>query len=141
MIRRPPRSTLFPYTTLFRSLRAAAPSESVPREIHDQGDRRHRAQHQWDAGPAVGRKSAEPQERRHGRERNPELLGDEQGGQDDEGVLIQHLQGFGGHGRPSSGEDSLSGRRRQIRGSRLALNEESAERESPESAPSSMSGS
>src|SRR6266511_4813045 len=26
MIRRPPRSTLFPYTTLFRSLRAASPS-------------------------------------------------------------------------------------------------------------------
>src|SRR2546427_2390766 len=26
MIRRPPRSTLFPYTTLFRSLRARAPS-------------------------------------------------------------------------------------------------------------------
>src|SRR2546430_13483534 len=27
MIRRPPRSTLFPYTTLFRSLEAAAPVE------------------------------------------------------------------------------------------------------------------
>src|SRR2546425_4884882 len=26
MIRRPPRSTLFPYTTLFRSLRPAAPT-------------------------------------------------------------------------------------------------------------------
>src|SRR5256885_16192871 len=26
MIRRPPRSTLFPYTTLFRSLRAAEPA-------------------------------------------------------------------------------------------------------------------
>src|SRR2546427_3280164 len=33
MIRRPPRSTLFPYTTLFRSLRAAAvqPTEDLPR--------------------------------------------------------------------------------------------------------------
>src|SRR2546429_6595133 len=30
MIRRPPRSTLFPYTTLFRSLRRARP-ELVPR--------------------------------------------------------------------------------------------------------------
>src|SRR2546421_10251115 len=30
MIRRPPRSTLFPYTTLFRSLRAESPS-SPPR--------------------------------------------------------------------------------------------------------------
>src|SRR5574343_691171 len=28
MIRRPPRSTLFPYTTLFRSLRSACPSSS-----------------------------------------------------------------------------------------------------------------
>src|SRR3712207_8016538 len=29
MIRRPPRSTLFPYTTLFRSLRAAGVPEEV----------------------------------------------------------------------------------------------------------------
>src|SRR5689334_24859400 len=33
MIRRPPRSTLFPYTTLFRSLDARA-SFSSPRGIH-----------------------------------------------------------------------------------------------------------
>src|SRR2546430_11766558 len=30
MIRRPPRSTLFPYTTLFRSPRRSAPSASAP---------------------------------------------------------------------------------------------------------------
>src|SRR2546430_11390182 len=30
MIRRPPRSTLFPYTTLFRSRRACDPSPSSP---------------------------------------------------------------------------------------------------------------
>src|SRR2546422_3671427 len=30
MIRRPPRSTLFPYTTLFRSLRTARPGERCP---------------------------------------------------------------------------------------------------------------
>src|SRR2546422_2504162 len=29
MIRRPPRSTLFPYTTLFRSLLAASPSRTL----------------------------------------------------------------------------------------------------------------
>src|SRR5260370_14981615 len=29
MIRRPPRSTLFPYTTLFRSLRGRAPGRSL----------------------------------------------------------------------------------------------------------------
>src|SRR5688572_32351289 len=31
MIRRPPRSTLFPYTTLFRSARAVEPHEVVER--------------------------------------------------------------------------------------------------------------
>src|SRR2546430_9117645 len=35
MIRRPPRSTLFPYTTLFRSIRAAAASLSrCARPLH-----------------------------------------------------------------------------------------------------------
>src|SRR5438270_5305559 len=32
MVRRPPRSTLFPYTTLFRSTRAAAPAEEAAGE-------------------------------------------------------------------------------------------------------------
>src|SRR3712207_9425853 len=32
MIRQPPRSTLFPYTTLFRSLRAIWPGEAVTLE-------------------------------------------------------------------------------------------------------------
>src|SRR2546430_11149353 len=36
MIRRPPRSTLFPYTTLFRSLGPAAPHAA-----HDDADRDH----------------------------------------------------------------------------------------------------
>src|SRR3546814_21113679 len=39
MIRRPPRSTrtdtLFPYTTLFRSLEAAAAVEDLPEFVHD----------------------------------------------------------------------------------------------------------
>src|SRR2546425_4909417 len=39
MIRRPPRSTLFPYTTLFRSLHAAAGGDDVHREP-GQGHRR-----------------------------------------------------------------------------------------------------
>src|SRR2546425_11176272 len=34
MIRRPPRSTLFPYTTLFRSLR----SKLVGARVHDEAD-------------------------------------------------------------------------------------------------------
>src|SRR5256885_5364881 len=34
MIRRPPRSTLFPYTTLFRSLRLGVPREFFWEPIH-----------------------------------------------------------------------------------------------------------
>src|SRR2546429_3712408 len=40
MIRRPPRSTLFPYTTLFRSLRLARAVAGVPRvraRVHRRG--------------------------------------------------------------------------------------------------------
>src|SRR2546426_6916345 len=44
MIRRPPRSTLFPYTTLFRSERA-------PHEHHREHEE-HQAQHAAEAGPA-----------------------------------------------------------------------------------------
>src|SRR3712207_8359948 len=41
MIRRPPRSTLFPYTTLFRSGRAVDAGATVTMEVADQfwGDR------------------------------------------------------------------------------------------------------
>src|SRR5256885_13266996 len=39
MIRRPPRSTLFPYTTLFRSQQAA--EQIVARWIDGEGARRH----------------------------------------------------------------------------------------------------
>jgi hypothetical protein len=45
------------------------------------------------------------------------------------------------HGCSSSGEDSVARQSRQIRGSRVSLNEPSAERESSESAASSMSDS
>src|SRR2546421_6157214 len=45
MIRRPPRSTLFPYTTLFRSVHAHAQLRGVDHlmhmGIHDAGDLRH----------------------------------------------------------------------------------------------------
>src|SRR3712207_8670792 len=36
MIRRPPRSTLFPYTTLFRSARVAAPDVDLAQKPGDQ---------------------------------------------------------------------------------------------------------
>src|SRR3712207_8208963 len=37
MIRRPPRSTLFPYTTLFRSAEARCVSEKIGRELRRAG--------------------------------------------------------------------------------------------------------
>src|SRR2546427_2533141 len=48
MIRRPPRSTLFPYTTLFRSLQALVAEGLVPKADADKliADRRlHRGDH------------------------------------------------------------------------------------------------
>src|SRR3712207_6899599 len=39
MIRRPPRSTLFPYTTLFRSERFIAERDEAPEAVRDAGDR------------------------------------------------------------------------------------------------------
>src|SRR5947209_8931767 len=48
MIRRPPRSTLFPYTTLFRS-RHRAPQRAV-RQYHD-----HHALHRARPAPGTGR--------------------------------------------------------------------------------------
>src|SRR3712207_8853853 len=52
MIRRPPRSTLFPYTTLFRSAREVRPRETASadhdrrqpharRRVRDEDERRH----------------------------------------------------------------------------------------------------
>src|SRR3712207_7740235 len=63
MIRRPPRSTLFPYTTLFRSVRVARPggagAAAAARRRH--GERRPRR-------GALGRAAAhgDPDPRRHG---------------------------------------------------------------------------
>src|SRR3712207_7978639 len=50
MIRRPPRSTLFPYTTLFRSLRAALHGDAVLARVRDllvaaHGPRAHGCDH------------------------------------------------------------------------------------------------
>src|SRR3712207_7663767 len=68
MMRRPPRSTLFPYTTLFRSQRAVRHVGDAPRgggsvreddrspprwEMH--GERRERLYAPGDVGDAVGR--------------------------------------------------------------------------------------
>src|SRR2546430_4125681 len=46
MIRRPPRSTLFPYTTLFRSLQSSRPGTPL-------GGSRRRRRHPFDEGSLV----------------------------------------------------------------------------------------
>src|SRR3712207_8314939 len=58
MIRRPPRSTLFPYTTLFRSRREAVPpcgeAVAVPEvRVDEHGDLRGREDHVGLAGKRV----------------------------------------------------------------------------------------
>src|SRR5256885_3662756 len=55
MIRRPPRSTLFPYTTLFRSVEAAVPARDT-REVDDLLGRSVRA---WRVDEARGKRSEE----------------------------------------------------------------------------------
>src|SRR5258707_8276218 len=52
MIRRPPRSTLFPYTTLFRSLRGGHGRLEIPL-----GESRHRPLHRGRLRPGRDRKS------------------------------------------------------------------------------------
>src|SRR2546427_8751191 len=60
MIRRPPRSTLFPYTTLFRSgvqvtgRRQVQPAERLPEQRgHHQGVRHHPRRRDTDGAPAA----------------------------------------------------------------------------------------
>src|SRR2546426_5962485 len=62
MIRRPPRSTLFPYTTLFRSLRLHEVEEQHPGE---RGEREGVA-----LGPAAGRRQAVRQPLQRGPEQD-----------------------------------------------------------------------
>src|SRR2546429_3371006 len=56
MIRRPPRSTLFPYTTLFRSRKACS---AEPREPLDSKD--HDGRHDGQISDDVGREPSGPQ--------------------------------------------------------------------------------
>src|SRR5437016_8209756 len=66
MLRRPPRSTLFPYTTLFRS-RSAAPGRCLPRardrrrhrELHLRDHRRKREDRELHQSDAAARRSEE----------------------------------------------------------------------------------
>src|SRR5256885_9237236 len=69
MIRRPPRSTLFPYTTLFRSLRCMAHQERVrprlPRNARD---------FLRPKGPSAGRLPAPPRDRKSTRLNSSHLV-------------------------------------------------------------------
>src|SRR5256884_9992370 len=69
MIRRPPRSTLFPYTTLFRSVRADG--RGLELEVLQRGDRWHadRGAGQGQRGALVGAGQVERRGRRHALER------------------------------------------------------------------------
>src|SRR5438552_10614100 len=66
MLRRPPRSTLFPYTTLFRSGRQARDSRGVPHAARSPDPQRGRPGCRAVAAAAetalVGRRSREPPE-------------------------------------------------------------------------------
>src|SRR2546427_2109645 len=48
MIRRPPRSTLFPYTTLFRSQHAPRLPQAID-DLHEHGEERHAGEDQHEA--------------------------------------------------------------------------------------------
>src|SRR3989441_8409567 len=79
MIRRPPRSTLFPYTTLFRSRRPHGQNDLVGRRALGIGVE--------DADPDTGEVAAQPLESRA-------LLPDPLGlGTDDEARLQRHVPG------------------------------------------------
>src|SRR2546426_8802004 len=76
MIRRPPRSTLFPYTTLFRSLgeASARSSDGAPRASHSRNDaascaRRHSSK--IDSAMARTPPSAAPRSEEHTSELQP----------------------------------------------------------------------
>src|SRR2546427_553267 len=74
MIRRPPRSTLFPYTTLFRSQPHGehidpTPEHAPPGENAARGADREVGEHRNREGGPGGRVPAEHEERRHGDER------------------------------------------------------------------------
>src|SRR2546422_2273284 len=69
MIRRPPRSTLFPYTTLFRSRQPAGAVEQVQetagRRVH--GPQRHRARRSHPELHGIEVAPAAPERRLHDR--------------------------------------------------------------------------
>src|SRR2546430_13033376 len=54
MIRRPPRSTLFPYTTLFRSRERVEGAPHRARDVHEHGEQEAEQQREHDAQGDLG---------------------------------------------------------------------------------------
>src|SRR2546429_4451595 len=76
MIRRPPRSTLFPYTTLFRSLVASARELAAgvrPAVLYSVCPRRSRTAEAGDRQPGKGSRTRHPIEKRRSEEHTSEL--------------------------------------------------------------------
>src|SRR2546426_5642500 len=80
MIRRPPRSTLFPYTTLFRSLDEALhePALHYDDHRHRRQERHHRRGHQdvplRDVGAGAGNEILETEDRKSTRLNSSHLV-------------------------------------------------------------------
>src|SRR3712207_7989991 len=72
MIRRPPRSTLFPYTTLFRSAQRRD-AEGVARGHHRLREERHERQHGSEAVARVVRQQVQREDERRSEEHTSEL--------------------------------------------------------------------
>src|SRR5258708_22082566 len=77
MIRRPPRSTLFPYTTLFRSLLRGRLAREPPPDHgtdadEDEGTERQTRRGHVPLGDAVRPGWAEPLHHLHGEQRHPD---------------------------------------------------------------------
>src|SRR3989454_12189774 len=97
MIRRPPRSTLFPYTTLFRSTGREGEVEDVAQldqpdrkglEVVEERDGAHHGQGPGRGGRLVPREQPEEQERQRGEEARQHLAVGERG--DEEAVRRAH---------------------------------------------------
>src|SRR2546427_6917604 len=66
MIRRPPRSTLFPYTTLFRSLGGGAADSRMLLPLFALQSARGRVGHRWSRAARPGRAAAQDRGRQAG---------------------------------------------------------------------------
>src|SRR5256885_10466063 len=74
MIRRPPRSTLFPYTTLFRSASGARRGAQAPGDLQRQTGGANRSPAPAGQGPALGRRAGAGRDRKSTRLNSSHLV-------------------------------------------------------------------